>query len=131
MKSTTHPLTPPYPPPLTSPSPPFPHSIPPPHSSLPFSPLVCAPFHPSPSPFCRSPQNRSPPLSLLCVVGAAFTVSGLSLVFTGPSLVEAVPFLVLGGLTLIPGVFHVGLLYLAYTHSYGWTFHNVPNYETH
>ena len=121
MKSTTivpHPPSPLWP---TS------HTPPPPasrgtdlRSSWPFS-------FPSISP----PLHRTALLSVfLCLVGLFFAVSGLSLALTGPSLMDGLPFLVLGGLTLIPGGFHLGLLSLAYTQSYGWTFDNIPNYDT-
>ena len=76
----------------------------------------------------RVPSRTALLAAFLTVVGLAFSIVGVVLVCTA-SLSEALPFIVLGGLALIPGGFHVVLLYLAHTRSYGWTYDHIPSYE--
>ena len=106
--------------------------LPPSPSPLPPSTVLLLPPHPSP----RRPLPPPPPplfrtallAAFLCVVGLVFSVLGVVWVWT-ESVSDALPFLVLGGLSLIPGGFHAVLLYLAYTQSYGWTYDKIPSYE--
>ena len=78
-----------------------------------------------------TPPLKTAALALfLTLVGAAFIVVGIGLwVGSESSVGECVPFWVLGGLSFIPGSFHVVILYLAYTGQYGWTYDHIPTYE--
>ena len=76
------------------------------------------------------PRKTAALAIFLTLVGVGFLCLGVSFWFTRDgSLRESVPFLVLGGLSFIPGSFHVVILYLAYTGQYGWTYDHVPTYE--
>ena len=77
------------------------------------------------------PRKTAALALFLTVVGIGFLCTGLSFLLTaeGGSLSESIPFIVLGGLSFIPGSFHVVILYLAYTNQYGWTYDHIPTYE--
>eukprot|EP00455_Lapot_gusevi_P030733 TRINITY_DN330_c0_g1_i4.p1 TRINITY_DN330_c0_g1~~TRINITY_DN330_c0_g1_i4.p1 ORF type:complete len:118 (-),score=40.35 TRINITY_DN330_c0_g1_i4:263-586(-) len=64
----------------------------------------------------------------LLLVGVVFTISGLA-VFLTQGLSESIPFWTLGGIGLIPGLYHTIIIYRAWRGYQGYTYDLVPSYQ--
>jgi hypothetical protein len=66
----------------------------------------------------------------LLIVGLVFTIGGLSFLFTaGPRDERTVPFLVIGGIAILPGSYASTILLLAWLGRPGFSYDQLPTYD--
>ncbi len=68
----------------------------------------------------------------LLLVGLAFTIAGLVFLFTvGTKDERTIPFLVIGGIALMPGSYASSIIFLAWLGKPGFSYDQLPSYDNY